>query len=213
MSWSLSEIEGLTRKAARGAGFCWGLADEAGKAARWLASYGLPGPEVLADFLEAFDGTPHAEMRPHDVDAARWQAHCGTICPISAGTALCDLAQCDIPIRDICIIACAQPLLLLPFVSAAAEDGGQPLRLTWKGGDFSFVGDACGQTTAPLTACADVHVTHDRAEQPSLPPRQMRYDLDAACAGRLAAMAARTYAPDTEESRISGAGAGLTDND
>lgn len=213
MSWSLSEIEGLTRKAARGAGFCWGLADEAGKAARWLASYGLPGPEALADFLQAFDGTPHADMRPHDVDAHRWQAHCGTICPISAGTALCDLAQCDAPIRDIRIECCAQPLLLLPFVNAAAEDGGRSLCLTWQGGVFSFADHVCGQVAAPLAARVDVHVTQSATQAPVLPPPKMRYELDATCAERLAAMAARTYAPDTEQSRISGAGAGLSDND
>ena len=48
MTWSLNEIETLSRKAARGAGLSWGLAEEAGKATRWLAAAGLPGPQVLA---------------------------------------------------------------------------------------------------------------------------------------------------------------------
>ena len=36
MHASLNEIESLCKKAARGAGMSWGLAEEAGKAAKWL---------------------------------------------------------------------------------------------------------------------------------------------------------------------------------
>ncbi len=53
MSWSLNEIEGLARKAARGSGLSWGLAEEAGKATRWLCAAGLPGADALAGLLTA----------------------------------------------------------------------------------------------------------------------------------------------------------------
>ncbi|MEL7259121.1 MAG: DUF3726 domain-containing protein, partial [Pseudomonadota bacterium] len=43
MSWSLNEVESLARKAARGAGYSWGLAEEAGKATRWTCAAGWPG--------------------------------------------------------------------------------------------------------------------------------------------------------------------------
>ena len=37
MTWSLNEIESLAKKAARGAGLDWGLAEEAGKTTRcWV---------------------------------------------------------------------------------------------------------------------------------------------------------------------------------
>ncbi|WP_324753553.1 DUF3726 domain-containing protein [Roseovarius sp. Pro17] len=213
MSQALSEIEGLARKAARGAGFSWGMAEEAGKAARWLASIGLPGPEALAEFLEAHDSTPHALMRPTNVDANIWQAEGGTICPISAGAALCDLAQNDAPSRDIHIEACAYPLLLLPFVRAAAEDGGQPERMIWEGGAFAFSSETRGRVDTPLTAVAEVDIKQGTADDLPLPSCQLRYDLAEGPTARLAALAARTYAPDTDESRIAGAGAGLSDND
>jgi hypothetical protein len=60
---------------------------------------------------------------------------------------------------------------------------------------------------------ADVRVQHGTADHLPLPGCQLRYDLAEGPAARLSAMAARTYAPDTEQSRISGAGAGLSDND
>ncbi|MEX1234486.1 MAG: DUF3726 domain-containing protein [Roseovarius sp.] len=213
MSWSLSEIEGLARKAARGAGFSWGMAEEAGKAVRWLAGIDLPGPEALADFLEAHDGTPHAQMRPQDTQVNTWTAACGVVCPISAGAALCDLAQSDAPSRDIHIRNCAQPLLMLPFVRAAAEDGAQSERMIWQGGEFAFAAEIRGAASAPMAALSDVDVKQGRADHLPLPGCQMRYDLAAGPAERLAVMAARTYAPDTEQSRISGAGAGTSDND
>ncbi|MFD0858868.1 DUF3726 domain-containing protein [Roseovarius aquimarinus] len=213
MSWALSEIEGLARKAARGAGFSWGMAEEAGKAARWLAGIGLPGPEVLADFLEAYDRTPHSEMRPRDTGIDRWTAAGGVICPISAGCALCDLAQDDAPSRDIDIENCAYPLLLLPFVRAAAEDGAQSERLIWPGGEFAFSSEVRGAAATPMLALSPARVQQGENDALPLPDCQMRYDLAEEPAARLAAFAARTYAPDSEESRLSGAGAGLADND
>jgi hypothetical protein len=213
MSWALSEIEGLARKAARGSGFSWGMAEEAGRAVRWLAGIGLPGAEVLADFLEAHDRTPHAQMRPADTGLDTWTAAGGVICPISAGAALCDLAQNDAPSRNIHIKECAHPLLLLPFVRAAAEDGAQPERMIWDGGEYAFAADVRGAAHAPMATLGDVRILHGTAAYLPLVGCQLRYDLASGPAARLAAMAARTYAPDTEESRRSGAGAGLSDND
>ena len=37
MTYSLYEIEVTGKRAARGSGFSWGLAEEAGKATRWLS--------------------------------------------------------------------------------------------------------------------------------------------------------------------------------
>jgi len=213
MSWSLSEIEGLARKAARGSGFSWGMAEEAGKTVRWLAGIGLPGPEVLADFLEAHDRTPHARMRPCDTGLDTWTAASGVICPISAGAALCDLAQSDAPSRDIDIRNCAHPLLLVPFVRAAAEDGAQAERVIWEGGEFAFAADVRGQSDAPMAPLADIRVQYGVNDALPLPACQLRYDLAEGPAARLAALAARTYAPDTEESRTTGAGAGGADTD
>ena len=48
---TLSEIRATATKAARGAGFDWGMAEEAGLAARVLESRGLPGVRVLARLL------------------------------------------------------------------------------------------------------------------------------------------------------------------
>ncbi len=213
MSWSLGEIEGLARKASRGGGFDWGMAEEAGKAVRWLASMGLPGPEALDAFLIAHDRTPHAQMRPVDVTASVWTSAGGAVCPISAGVALCDIAQdAGLP-GEIQIPDCAYPLLLVPFVSAASEDGGHALQLIWEGGEFACASDIRGQTSAPMAPMGRALIRRGTAPGLPLPECQLRYDLDAEPAARLTELARRTHAPDTDASRLSGAGAGLSDND
>lgn len=54
-----SELRSLITKAARGAGMSWGLAEEAGWAAEWLARRGLPAADWAALWLAAcIDGKP-----------------------------------------------------------------------------------------------------------------------------------------------------------
>lgn len=56
MKVSLNQIEQTARKAARGAGLAWGLADEVGRAMRWLHTYGLNGAALLAAHLDGVGG-------------------------------------------------------------------------------------------------------------------------------------------------------------
>jgi hypothetical protein len=86
---SLNEVEAYGRRAARGAGMSWGLAEEAGKAARWLSARGLPGVELLLRLLTANDGRPYACMAPA-IDGGRWESPDGELCPVCCGAALSD---------------------------------------------------------------------------------------------------------------------------
>ena len=49
MYMSLNEIDVSVKRAARGVGMSWGLAEEAGKAARWLAARRLTRLELVID--------------------------------------------------------------------------------------------------------------------------------------------------------------------
>ena len=50
---SHSELRSLITKAARGAGLAWGLAEEAGWAAEWLARRGFPAADWAAHWLSS----------------------------------------------------------------------------------------------------------------------------------------------------------------
>ena len=45
--YSLGEIEALCKKASRGVGLSWGLAEEAGLIARHLSEFNLPGSDTV----------------------------------------------------------------------------------------------------------------------------------------------------------------------
>ena len=62
MNYSLNAVESTAKRAARGAGYPWGLAEEAGKATRWLSHQGLEGCGALFD-----KGHPQRvqKMAPH----------------------------------------------------------------------------------------------------------------------------------------------------
>jgi hypothetical protein len=217
MTWSLNEIEALSRKAARGAGLSWGLAEEAGKAARWLVAQGLPGPQVLADLLTRNDGQSYETLCPHDEDEGRWTARGGTLCPLISGAALCDHAARLAAGEALQLGRTASPMLLLPYLDAAARMAGRRVTVSWAG-----VSVTCGGADGIPADMADALST-EMAETVSILPGDCleteptspaaRADIPEATARKLDAFAQRTYAPETETSRLAGAGAGLTDND
>lgn len=216
MSWSLNEVETLARKAARGAGLSWGLSEEAGKTARWLTSVQFPGPAMLADLLAQNDGTAHHRLCPTDTSAI-WTAAGGTLCPLTTGAAICDHASEIAAGRTIQLGRTAYPLLLVPYVAAAADQTGTPMMVTW--GDMAIILGDGAQINMPDPATANLTMTEtveimpagDTSGQPL--PHTNRGDMSSETAKALNTFAHRTYAPDTAESRLAGAGAGLTDND
>ena len=92
MTHSLNEIEAMAKKAARGAGLPWGLADDAGRAVRWLCARGLGAAEALAELLEQTD---YSDPVAHAPVALRgdWGSERGSLCPLAAGTTLGDFAR------------------------------------------------------------------------------------------------------------------------
>ncbi len=216
MTYSMNEITAICKRAARGAGLSWGLAEEAGYAARWLACHNLPGPEVLAAHLSQIDGAGYDQLCPQDT-ADLWQAKGGTLCPLITGAALCDLAATLATGREVTLGRISHPLLLLPFVAAAAQHQGTQLSLTWQGvtaeiGPELRLAVSDGAALTPVAATR-VRITagHSGAGDPV--PRKNRGEISPEAARILGALGHRTYAPDTPESRLSGAGAGLSDND
>ena len=49
---SFSEIDTVSKRASRAAGYSWGISEEVGKNIRMLEMYGLPGIKNLNDFYK-----------------------------------------------------------------------------------------------------------------------------------------------------------------
>jgi len=186
MSWSLGEIATLCAKAARGAGRPWGVAEEIGVAVYWLAARELPGPEALARLIEGDGGT----------------------CPVTLGLATCDTRELG---RADAAGPLSEPLLVLPFLARLAPHDAA-LEVATATGTCRVWRDGTDLRTG-LPSGTGLRVV-GIAVRPEAPPSVSRVAvIEPGALEMLQASAARTYAPATEASRLSGAGAGLIDND
>ena len=217
-SLSQNEVEQLCLKAARGAGMDWGLAEEAGFAAAWLALRGLDGPGTLLAQLQGAGGRAWSEICP-SVEPGRFAAKTGgCLCPVALGAALCDhaglpeTATGDAPLQ---VGPVDHPLLLLPFLADLARARGGALALRWPGGTVivSAAGEVSGDMaalSATTRTSADLVASSASPAVPEIPRDRLFVAEDTL--GRLNDLALRTTVPASEASRA-GAGAALSDND
>lgn len=188
---SLNEVTAIARKASVGAGYGWGLSEDAARATATAWAYGLDGISALANLLQ----TRHSPItRSH--------------CPLLIGSYVCDTQ----PIAPITFSTISNPELLLFFVTDLAKITGKSYRFTLRNAVYYT-------TPTALYFDADQPTTEaDFTLQPAAPQGQplSQSPRRAAPKGAWATLtryANRTYAPTTDASRLSGAGAGLIDTD
>jgi hypothetical protein len=218
MICSLNEIEAETRKAARGAGLSWGLAEEAGKAARWLEMHGLRSVPFFAALFEAYAGRDYTALAMAST-AGCWRARGGMLCPVIAGAGLLDRADEIAAGRAIEMADLALPVLLAPFAAAIVKATGAGIVLEWPGVRFVFTGEGtwCDAERGALDAASAPHATCGKlagaVRGTPLRPAIVGVPVDEAVWSRLDAFVQRTYVPASDESRLKGAGAGVLDTD
>lgn len=211
MIYSLSEIDAQCKKAARGAGFNWGHAEEAGKSARWLAAMQLPGAALLAGYLPQFLEHPERFeallLRSNSIDNSLTdETMYPNLCPIKTAACLCDEADV-LSSKSLSLEKVAYPLLLLPAVALVSQHRGLVLGLSWDGTRVvsgsdgikileSDRLDTSEASVVTLQILADEEDTQRCYELGSL-----GQDLNEECWNTLAGLAHKTYVPATEESR------------
>lgn len=215
---SQSEVASLCLKAARGAGMSWGMAEEAGFAAAWLAARGIDGPGILLAQLRSALGRQWADICPVVQDGVWHAANGGRLCPVTLGAALCDfvalpqgvMAQAPLQVGPV-----DHATLLLPFLATLAGTHRASVVLHWPGGEV-VVGpddrvsgdiDALRQSGA---VSAKLSLRPAAAPHPVTNPA--RLEISALTLGELNDLALKTTVPASEASRV-GAGAASSDND
>lgn len=221
---SLNEIEQTSLKAARGAGYAWGLAEETGASARWLAMRGLPFLQPLTagvlkqmHRLESFDSARPVGSSHGPVEAAN------RLGPISVLTALSDeLLTLPQASGELSLRALASPVLVLPALARLSKRYGRPLLVRWPGVALECrageIGADDGGRAGLQTTLADWFTVSRLAasSDATAPAENLRHqgaEVVETQWRELTAFASRTYVPESETSRLRGAGAGLTDND
>jgi len=213
MSWSLGESRALAVKAARGAGMSWGLAEEVGYAVYWLEGRGAPGIIALAQYLSCitqFKQPYHELSRPRL--SQNQLVSSGVVCPIALGAAISDSHL--LPAASILVY---QPLLIVPFL--AAIRGKNEATLAWSEQQVLCTNSGLTVTAKKTLLVVQAEVTLtlaplDYISATTLLPLTTRVpDKSLPAIATLEKLAALTYAPATEASRVRGAGAGTSDND
>jgi len=216
---SRNEVAALCMKAARGAGMSWGMAEEAGFAAAWLATHGIDGPAHLAAHLTQAQNRAWSELCPN-ITAGDWSAaDGGSLCPIVLGATLCDharlsdgpLAGCSITLGTV-----DYPILLLPFLAEIARINNVLIAVTGaKGTACIDASDSWMQTATEVLSdeAADLTLTARDGALKNPPPQVARHTKTSAdTIAALNAFAMRTTVPASEQSRA-GAGSAFSDND
>ncbi len=215
---SMTELETLAAKAARGAGLAWGLAEEAGAATRWLQARGFDGADLLLAHLERNAGACWQDVAPV-IKGRTWKSSGGhPLCPIATGTTLCDHAPLaeGLAAGPILLTQVDCPALLLPFLSGISHRMCKPCALDWAESQLIVSGDVIHSRSLlgqdMLSTCADVQVSLPSAAPEAVTPAPAVRKIAIATLRGLDALAMRTTVPASEQSR-QGAGAGTTDND
>ncbi|MFT5599078.1 MAG: hypothetical protein ACI9YO_002007 [Gammaproteobacteria bacterium] len=216
---TLVEIESYFRKVARATGLHWGLAEEAGKAARWLAAFNLPGPELMLSHLQNIEGKDYEQYKPSigsDTIGEVWQANGQTLCPIITGAAVADRAKLLLDDHTICLEPVAYPILLAATIGQAARCYNMIITTSWADVKFSCYGNGIriegNRDDLWLDKIDAVSCQQTFGTVPEQIPSTLAYAIDSEVWCVIDELAFRTYAPATEQSRA-GAGAGLSDND
>lgn len=222
MALSLNQIEHTARKAVRGAGLPWGLAEDAGRAIRQLEMLDLPGMIWLSGLLQRIS---HHALDPLRLSptADGWQASGGIISPLLAGPALADRMTLPgtIPFAGLCLRQLACPGICAGYLVMALRD--REIAVRFHSNDFSIQVDGqgivferggvdglCAQPDdVRVEAVADASLAQGRRHASRVGSRI----VDPRTLDMLESLAHRTYVEATDASRLSGAGAGLQDND
>ena len=121
---SLSEIETTSKRASRGVGFSWGIAEEVGKCIRLLELFGLPGIKNLNEYYQKIDKENFDNIK---LINQKNTSNKNSLCPISLGVSCLDQIRKIEDYNECSFKNVAYPLLLLPFLSRSSEIIGKKI--------------------------------------------------------------------------------------
>jgi len=201
---SLSEIETVSKRASRAAGYSWGICEEVGKNIRLLEMFGLPGIKNLNDY---FDKKKKQKFENLKLINAENKSTKFQYCPIISGTSLLDQIKSLNNLNEIKFEGIAYPLLFLPFISRASEIIGKRLLLKLDEKEFllNFNNNIYSNFLKnEIVEVASNVIVEFVENSDSFSERDWK---------ELYKLSEDTFVEETESLKQSGAGAGLTDND
>ena len=201
---SLSEIETISKRASRAAGYSWGICEEVGKNIRLLEMFGLPGIKNLNDYLDKKKEQKFENLRLINVENKSTKLQ---FCPIISGTSFLDQVKSLDSLNEIKFEGIAYPLLFLPFVSRASEVIGKRLFLKLDNNEFllNFNNNICSNfLNNEIIKTANIATIRFLENIDSFNEKEWN---------QLYKLSEETFVEESDSLKDTAAGAGLIDND
>jgi len=201
---SLSEIDTVSKRSSRAAGYSWGISEEIGKNIRLLEMFSLPGIKNLNDFYKKKKDLKLEELT---LIKEKNETSKSKFCPIIAGVSFLDQIGNLKNINKIKFTNIAYPILFLPFVSRASEVIGKRIHLKLDDKEFimnfnnSISYNFFKSEIIELSEVISINILENKDTFSEIEWKEL-YKLSE-----------DTFVEENESLKQSGAGAGLTDND
>jgi len=201
---SLSEIDTVSKRSSRAAGYSWGISEEIGKNIRLLEMFSLPGIKNLNDFYKKKKDLKLEELT---LIKEKNETSKTKFCPIIAGVSFLDQVGNLKNINEIKFTNIAYPILFLPFVSRASEVIGKRIHLKLDNKEFimnynnSISYNFFKSEIIELSEVISINILENKDTFSEIEWKEL-YKLSE-----------NTFVEENESLKQSGAGAGLTDND
>tara|TARA_B110001452_G_C15034047_1_gene361264 strand:- start:105 stop:716 length:612 start_codon:yes stop_codon:yes gene_type:complete len=201
---SLSEIDTVSKRASKAAGFSWGVSEEVGKNVRLLEMFGLSGIKNLNNYYKSRKNKKYEKLILIDTKNIKMKIE---FCPIIAGTSFLDQVQSLEKIKEIVFENVAFPILMLPFLSRASEVIGKRLLFKIDEKEFQLNYNYSIYSNLPKNEVIEngrIIIIRFLNNNDSFEKKEW---------DELYKLSEDTFVEENESLKKSGAGAGLTDND
>ncbi len=200
---SFSEIDTVTKRASKGVGFSWGVAEEVGKNIKLLEMFGLPGLKNLNDYFNS--------LKIQKFQNLTFISHLNQskipYCPIISGVSFLDQVNELKELINIKIENMSYPILFLPFLSRASEVVGK--RISFKFDQNIFLLNF--NQNIYSNYFSNKVFKNAKVTEINFIENYNTFNLEEW--DNLYKLSTNTFVEESEELKKSAAGAGLTDND
>ena len=200
---SFSEIDTTVKRASKGVGFSWGVAEEVGKNIRLLEMFGLPGLKNLNQYFKNIKQKKFQNLSLISKENTSKIPYC----PIVAGTSFIDQINLAEEQKEIIIENMGFPILFLPLLSRASEIIGKRIFMNIDDKDFLLNFNQSIYSNYLSGAIIE------KANIIKIKFLENINSFDEKDWQEIYKLSENTFVEETEELKKSAAGAGLTDND
>ena len=209
--YSLGEIEAQCKKAAKGVGLSWGLAEECGMIGRHLSELGLPGPDAIYANLKFIDEHGWDGSLIHDGSLEQTgKPKTGLLLGVFLLDRLLDVVEKKVQIKDLVLgpLAIVGALLRLQNELYYFSVSWDNCQITMNEDGFNVSGENVNPEGVESLSLSILRSSEKACYIKRSTKRRIIESWDF-----LAKMAHRTYVPESPMSRLLGAGAGENENE